>query len=124
MMDEKEVITRVVPNVKRATLMPHIEENVVQGALVNTDELKSYASLPDHGYRHISVNHGAGQYVGKFGATVNALEGFWAQVKRSIYGTHVHVSSKHLSKYLGEFEFRHNWRNHPQMMLSELMTSF
>ena len=124
MMDENEVITRVVPNVKRATLIPHIKDNVKEGSLVNTDELKSYATLADEGFRHITVNHGAGQYVGKMGATVNALEGFWAQLKRSINGTHIHVSSKHLSKYLGEFEFRHNRRNAPALMLHELMTSF
>jgi hypothetical protein len=58
------------------------------------------------------------------GATVNALEGFWAQIKRSINGTHIHVSPKHLSKYLGEAEFRHNRRHAPASMLHELMTSF
>ena len=28
----------------------------------------------------------------------------WSLLKRSIRGTHVHVSPKHLTKYLGEFE--------------------
>jgi ISXO2-like transposase domain len=44
----------------------------------------------------------------RFAATVHAqtIEGFWSLMKRSVRGTHVHVSHKHLSKYLSEFEFR------------------
>ena len=76
------------------------------------------------GVTHKTVKHRVGEYVSPQGATVNGIEGFWAQLKRSINGTHNHVSPKHLSKYLGEFEFRHNWRKHPEMMLHELMTAF
>jgi hypothetical protein len=32
---------------------------------VNTGELNSYNSLADYGFHHITVNHGAGEYVGK-----------------------------------------------------------
>ena len=58
------------------------------------------------------------------GVTVNAIEGFWAQLKRGINGTHIHVSGKHLPKYLGEFEFRWNNRHQPQTMIDQLLTSF
>ncbi len=121
MMDDDEVITKVVPNVKRAT---HINEVVKKGSLVNTDELRSYNSLPDHGYRYITVNHGAGQYVGTMGATVNGMEGFWSQLKRTINGTHIHVSGKHLWKYAKEAEYRFNRRERPEMMFSELVSTF
>lgn len=40
----------------------------------------------------------------------NSIEGYWSQLKRSILGTHIHVSKKHLPKYLAEFDFRHNTR--------------
>ena len=70
------------------------------------------------------MNHDAGQYVGPGGATTNGIEGYWAQLKRGISGTHIYVSAKHLPKYLGEFEYRHNRRNCPEQMLSELMISF
>ena len=72
----------------------------------------------------MTVNHGAGEYVGYQGASVNGLEGFWAQLKRGINGTHIHVSAKHLPKYLGEFECRHNMRAVPHLMLDRLMASF
>lgn len=55
---------------------------------------------------------------------MNGPEGFWAALKRGINGTHIWVSRKHLAKYLGEFEFRHNRRHRPEKMLSELMLAF
>jgi len=70
------------------------------------------------------VNHAAGEYVGPTGATINAIEGFWAILKRGINGTHIHVSGKHLPKYLGEFEYRWNMRHVPHLMLDRLMHSF
>ena len=53
-MDGDEVVTKVVANVKRSSLLPVIKAHVAKGSLVSTDELKSYNSLPDHGYRHIT----------------------------------------------------------------------
>jgi len=120
-----EIITRVVADRKSATLRPHIAGNVNPLTEVHTDELNGYKVVPFiKGMKHRTVNHSAKQYVGKGGVTVNGIEGFWAQLKRGINGTHIHVSQKHLSKYLGEFEFRHNRRSAPQLMLAELMTSF
>ena len=37
-----EVMTKVVPNVKKHTLLQHVYENVEQGSIVHTDELRSY----------------------------------------------------------------------------------
>ena len=120
-----DVILRVAPNRTMATLMPHIAANVLAGSEVHTDEFNGYNAIPFGPYTQKSINHSAKQYVCcDTGTTVNSIEGFWAQLKQSINGTHIHVSAKQLPKYLGEFEFRHNWRNHPEMMLSELMLSF
>ncbi len=41
----------------------------------------------------------------------NSIDGYWSLLKRSILSTHIHVSRKHLPKYLGEFDFRHNTRS-------------
>ena len=118
-----EVVTRVVPNVKRKTLEAHILENIKAGSRISTDELKSYAALARHGYKHGAVNHSADEWVN--GDThVNSLEGYWSRLKNSIKGTHIHVSAKHLPKYLGEFEFRFNLRRHPEAMFARLLLSF
>ena len=117
-----EVMTKVVPNVKKHTLLQHVYENVEQGSTVHTNELRSYNGLNRIGYRHETVNHGIGQYVDK-GSHVNSIEGFWARLKLSIRGTHVHVSGKHLNKYLKEFEFRYNYRKQPELMFPTLLAS-
>ena len=119
-----DVVTRVVPNVRRGTLMPHIKASVIEGTMVHTDHLHSYHALRYEGYTHDRVNHNAGEYVNARGSHVQSIEGFWAQLKRGINGTHIWVSGKHLPKYLGEFEFRHNRRDQPETMLVELMTGF
>ena len=118
-----DVITRVVANVKRKTLEAHILEHVVRGSRISSDELASYAKLSRHGYEHGAVKHSADEWV-RGDTHVNTAEGFWSQIKRSIRGTHIHVSRKHLPKYLGEFEFRWNLRHAPETMFARLLMSF
>lgn len=119
-----ELITRVTHTRTKFHMHGMIQHNVLPGTTISTDEMGGYKDIDQKGYRHIKVNHNRGQYATKEGAGVNALEGFWAQLKRSINGTHIHVSRQHLDKYLGEFEFRHNRRHRPSTMLDELLTSF
>ncbi len=114
------VMTRIVENVRRATLEPHILANVKKGSTVSTDELKSYAKLARHGYEHGAVNHAAEEWVKGIHHT-QGIEGFWSILKRSIRGTHVHVSRRHLAKYLVEFEFRWNLRDDPASMFPLLL---
>lgn len=117
------VMTKIVPNVRKVTLQPLIAENVEAGSVINTDELRSYSGIAKHGYEHNTVNHGAGQYVS--GAChVNSMESFWSCLKLSIRGTHVHVSGKHLDKYAAEFEFRFNMRKCPEVMFPRLLSAF
>ncbi len=101
-----------------------VNAHVLPGTTVNTDEFGGYKDLGLNGYRHVTVNHAAKVYATKDGAGVNSIEGFWAQLKRGINGTHIQVSGKHLPKYLGEFEYRWNMRQVPHLMLSRMMTSF
>lgn len=117
---EGGIMTKIVENVRRATLEPHILANVKKGSTVSTDELKSYAKLARHGYVHGAVNHGAEEWVKDIHHT-QSIEGFWSIIKRSIHGTHVHVSRKHLAKYLAEFEFRWNLRDDPTSMFPLLL---
>ncbi len=117
-----DVMTKVVPDVKMRTLQPIVVENVKAGSTIHTDELRSYKGLDKSGYDHMTVNHGAGQYV-RLNSHVNSIEGFWARLKLSIRGTHVHVSGKHLWKYVKEFEYRYNRRNRPESIFRDLFAS-
>lgn len=102
-----------VPNLKRSTLRPIIAKNIQRGSIISTDEFQTYADLQQFGYQHGKVTHAAKQYVnGIF--HVNSLEGYWGQLKRGIKGTHIHVSPKHLWKYVSEFSYRYNMRKEDQ----------
>ena len=124
-----DVITVVVPNQRKGTLQPFVIANVKVDGELHTDEFNSYRGLHTQGYRHMTVNHGTGEYVGYQGATVNAIESFWRHLKCSIAGTHISVSPKYPWRYTKEFEFRFNRRNKPALMpsdsmLSDLLTTF
>ena len=118
-----QMMTKVVPSNSSKTLCPIIEENVMPGATVHTDELRSYNALSKKGYKHESVNHGAGEYV-RGNSHVNGVENFWSHLKNGIRGTHVHVSKKHLHKYAKEFEYRFNSRKQPSAMFPALVSQF
>jgi transposase len=119
-----ELITRVVPNVKMHSLVPVVQEHVLPGTHIHTDALPSYQHLGKLGYQHSKVRHQWKEWVGSEGQTVNHIEGFWNILKRGINGTYIHVSEKHLGKYLGEFEYRWNMRAVPHLMLDRLLYSF
>jgi hypothetical protein len=38
--------------------------------------------------------------------TTNLAEGYFSQLKRSLDGTHHHVTREHLHRYLAEFDHR------------------
>ena len=119
-----DIITKVVPDRRSATLLPLVRSNVRPHTIVHTDEHKAYGGLPTLGFFHETTNHRTGEYVSSNGSTVNSVEGFWANLKRGINGTHIHVSPRHLPKYLAEFEYRWNMRSAPSAMLDRLMVSF
>ena len=107
--------TEVVPNVKKATLRGVTLRNVKPGSTVSTDELMSYGLLEGDGYQHGTVKHGAKEFAWydyRLGVThhTNHVESFWRLFKKSVASTHIHVSAKHMERYLGEFTFRSNHR--------------
>jgi transposase-like protein len=124
MMQRKgKVMTKIVPNCKRKTLEPIIEQNVKAGSTVHTDELHSYKGLWKKGYNHQTVNHGIREYVvGE--SHVNGMENFWKHLKGGIRGTHIHVSKQYLHNYAKEFEFRFNRRGNASSMFPALVSQF
>jgi transposase len=119
-----ELMSMVVTRRTKEAMHSLIQCNVLPGTTICTDEMGGYKDIDQKGYRHLKVNHNRGQYGSREGGGVNGLEGYWSQLKRGINGTHIHVSSKHLWKYLGEFEYRWNMRSVPHLMLDRMMHSF
>lgn len=121
-----KVRTYVIPNVKKPTLRGVVLRNVEPGSVVSTDELYSYGLLTGDGYKHGAVKHGAKEwayYDYRHGVThsTNNVESFWRLFKKSIASTHIHVSAKHMERYLGEFTFRSNHRKMENAMFDLLI---
>ncbi|MBC8274691.1 MAG: IS1595 family transposase, partial [Chloroflexi bacterium] len=101
-----QVRAMTVPNVKRATVFPHLKKHVIPASIVCTDELKSYNGMERIGFNHQSVNHSENVYVSG-NVHTNAIEGFWSLTKRGIGGVYHAVSAKHLQGYLNEYAWRY-----------------
>jgi len=115
------VKTKVVPNVKRDTLMNFIHETVEPNSTIYTDELKSYNAIKYQGFNHEQVNHGAKLYV--IGdAHTNSIEGFWSLTKGGLRGVYRgRVTPKYLQTYFNEYSFRYNRRNSTQPMFHSFL---
>jgi transposase-like protein len=106
-----EARSRVIPDVTGPTLAKAISEQVrPTQSLLWTDESTAYPELGHQFLAHETVNHSQDKYVSETGAGTNLVEGFFSQLKRSIDGTHHHVSTVHLQRYLDEFDFRYTTR--------------
>ncbi len=102
-----EVRSRVVPNIKSHTLRQAIADHVdIPNTHLHTDALRSYQLIAGEFASHGFVNHNDREYV-KGDVTTNHAETYFSQLKRSLDGTHHHVSPEHLERYLAEFDFRY-----------------
>ena len=103
------VVAVKTEDTKGKTLMSIIRQFVKPNSHIYTDEYIGYNTLTESEYTHAVVNHGAKQYVDSDNYT-NTIEGFWAQLKRMIFGIYHSVSYKYLQRYVDEAVFRYNTR--------------
>lgn len=82
-----EVVIRMLANVQQTTIEPLIKATIVPGTKVYTDEYAIDHPLPEWGYAHKTVCHGAGEYArdddgeGFCEVHVNTMEGFWSLLR-------------------------------------------
>jgi len=115
------VSAHVVDDTKGTTLKPIIDKHVDnEKSIIVTDEWLGYTKLKNE-YSHVIINHLQQEYVrGAF--HTNTIEGFWSQLKRTIKGTHIHVSKKHLQKYVDEVAFRYMQRDKQDTMFETILS--
>lgn len=113
----------VVERTDAATVEAVIDLAATKDAKIVTDEYGSYNGLKAAGYAHDTVNHGSQQWT-KGDVHTQNIEGFWSQIKRSIGGTHHHVSKKHLQAYADEYAFRFNRRRSEVPRFRHLISQF
>jgi transposase-like protein len=105
-----EVRSQVIPTVSgenlRRVLDRHLDRSTTH---LHTDEARHYRNINEGFASHSTVNHSIGEYV-RDDVSTNQAETFFSQLKRSLDGTHHHVSKEHLHRYLTEFDWRFSTR--------------
>jgi transposase len=112
-----------IPNTWLTTIEGVVKNNVRRGSTVSTDEYQSYNDLHLLGMKHGTVRHTAKEYVRGIHHT-NTIEGYFGRFKRAVRGTHVHISNKHMWKYVAEFTYRRNFRHSHAAMFDRLVAAF
>lgn len=99
----------VVNDLKPATIVPILEENIAKEATLHTDEAGVYLKAAPSFIDHQTTAHGQGEYVRGIVHT-NTVEGYFSVFKRGMKGIYQHCGKQHLHRYLAEFDFRYNNR--------------
>lgn len=110
-----DVRSTVAERVTGKTITTLLKRHVSTDAHLNTDESPLYTKAGKDFASHSTVNHSAeeyGYYDYRSGrnVTTNTVEGFFGNSKRSLDGTHHHVSRQHLHLYTAELDFKYNTR--------------
>jgi len=102
-----EVRSTVVMSIDSAAIGQLMRENVdIATTTLHTDSSRIYPPVGKKMAGHYRVDHSAGIYATDKTNGTNRCENYFAQLKRGLKGTHIHVDPKHLHRYLGEFDYR------------------
>ncbi|HET9412474.1 MAG TPA: IS1595 family transposase [Candidatus Saccharimonadales bacterium] len=101
-------------------LMPEIESQISNRAVVYSDEWGAYKTLKRRGYYHETIIHSNRQYVRGVVHTQN-VENLWSTMKRGIKGVYRHVDAKYLQAYADEYAFRYSHRKSAEPMFFVLL---
>ena len=113
--DTNQMQTQVVDRADRETLQGFVTANTTPTTIVYTDTRpEPTQACPESIWRS---RHGVGNYV-RDQAHTNGIESFWSMLKRGYTRTFHHMSPKHLHRYVGEFEGRHN--DHPLDTITQM----
>ena len=116
-LEERDGLTRsqVVDMVTGKEVTKILRAHVAGDAHLNTDESPLYKKIGKEVSSHDVVNHSREEYgytdimSGRL-ATTNAVEGFFGHSKRSLDGTHPHISRQHTGLYFAELDYKYNTR--------------
>jgi len=84
-----------------------IENSVMPGTWIMTDEFPGYHGLKDN-FTHLVINHLERYVMGN--VHTQGIENFWSLLKRGLGGTYVSVEPFHLFRYVDEQAFRFSHR--------------
>jgi transposase len=111
-----QVYTKIIPDVRSATLMRILEEKIVPDSIVYTDSLGSYNVLDVSDFHHVRISHSEKFAEGR--NHINGIENFWNQAKRHLRRFNG-ISKENFNLFLKECEWRFN-NPDPKVQLSLL----
>jgi transposase len=117
--DKKEIRFEVMTDIK--SYKERVKANVDKSAILVTDSHTGYSGLNLHYVKHEVLNHLENEFV-REGYTTNGVENAWSNLKRTIKGTHISVSPKHLQKYVDEVAFRMMNRDKQDTMFETILS--
>ena len=105
-----------VANRSSATLLPIIQQFVILGTTVISDEWRSYSRIPTLGMSHQTVNHSINFVDPTTGAHTQTIESTWSQVKgmmrkRGVMNTNEKLFDTYLPEYLWRKKFKMKTRS-------------
>jgi transposase len=102
------------------TFKQRVKKHVSKDAVIVTDSHLGYKGLDISYIKHEVLNHFENEFKrGEF--TTNGIENAWSNLKRTIKGTHIHVSVEHLQKYVDEVAFRMMNRDKQDTMFETIL---
>jgi hypothetical protein len=121
--DKCHVFYKVLKDRSAATILPIIEEHVLPGTLIITDEWRSYHRIPGiegMKYQHQTVCHSRTYVDEVSGAYTNTVEGVWAHLRHWLPQNG--VRKRFISEFLWCFVYKHNRNCTFEDFLSSLRT--
>ena len=103
--EDRSVFLVTVPSRDRETLLPILKAKIKPGTTVISDCWKSYNTLNEEDFEHLTVNHSINFVDPQTGAHTQTIESLWWQIKRTLPEMYTHHNQLylHLAEYL--------WRN-------------
>ena len=103
-----KVYAVTIPNARRETLLPIIENKIQPDSIVYTDSFQVYDVLDVSDFHHVRINHS--QLFAEDRNHINGIENFWNQAKRHLR-RYNGIPKHHFHFYLKECEWRFNYQN-------------
>lgn len=120
--DGRNVLSGMIPDRKRSTIMPILDRIVEPGSTLVTDKAAQYASLARNGWEHIAINHSV-SFHNFEGVTNNPIEAYWRVLRRNLK-LYRQTADHNFWRFLAETEYRYNRRFSQTSLFDEAVENF
>ena len=117
-----------VDNRSAAKLLPIIQQYILPGTTVLSDDWRSYSHVPSLGMSHQTVNRSIHFVDPSTGVHTQGIESTWAATKRMmrkkrVTGTSNSLFLTYLQEFLWRRHFQHHFRSHCRTISLTLITN-